>query len=306
MDVAARHDAADGVDRRPRPEPPPDDHADLDGEPIPAPSRPASPPSSTSTRSPTRTPGSRSAGALGHDDGHRRPLRPARGRDRQRRERDGVRAGRGPPRGQLAARERARRPRREPARDGHAPRERERRRLGRAAGRLRGQPRRRGLVDDRIATDAAPYELPFDTASLPDGLYFFRTTATDFAGNYAEGASVGPRRIDNTLPTASLADPGDNLRGTVTLARHRRPAGAAVASGISAWRTRRWSAAPGPGLGDWPTTEVAGRSLRPARQRRPTSRATRSRTSSARGASTTRSRRRRTTRRAAGSRARSP
>ena len=79
-----------------------------------------------------------------------------------------------------------------------------------------------------------PYETSFDTASLPDGLYFFRTVATDVAGNVTEGAPVGPRRIDNTPPTASLNDPGANAP------RRRQPElvvddppGPPVASGVS-------------------------------------------------------------------------
>ncbi|HZB22679.1 MAG TPA: Ig-like domain-containing protein, partial [Gaiellaceae bacterium] len=65
--------------------------------------------------------------------------------------------------------------------------------------------------------NSAPYEFAFDTTSLADGLYFFRTTATDIAGNAAVGAAVGPRRIDNTAPVAVMNDPGANLRGTVNL-----------------------------------------------------------------------------------------
>ena len=79
-----------------------------------------------------------------------------------------------------------------------------------------------------------PYETSFDTASLPDGLYFFRTVATDVAGNVTEGAPVGPRRIDNTPPTASLNDPGANLRGAVNLSSVvDDPPGPPVASGVS-------------------------------------------------------------------------
>ena len=79
-----------------------------------------------------------------------------------------------------------------------------------------------------------PYETSFDTASCPDGLYFFRTVATDVAGNVTEGAPVGPRRIDNTPPTASLNDPGANLRGAVNLSSVvDDPPGPPVASGVS-------------------------------------------------------------------------
>jgi hypothetical protein len=79
-----------------------------------------------------------------------------------------------------------------------------------------------------------PYEVSFDTTTYPDGLYFFRTTATDVAGNAADGAAIGPRRIDNTLPTATLNDPGPNLRGTVNLSSTTDdPPGPPVASGVS-------------------------------------------------------------------------
>jgi hypothetical protein len=79
-----------------------------------------------------------------------------------------------------------------------------------------------------------PYETSFDTASMPDGLYFFRTVASDVAGNVTEGASIGPRRIDNTAPTASLNDPGANLRGAVNLSSVvDDPPGPPVASGVS-------------------------------------------------------------------------
>jgi hypothetical protein len=79
-----------------------------------------------------------------------------------------------------------------------------------------------------------PFDTSFDTTTMPDGLYFFRTVATDVAGNIATSASVGPRRIDNTLPTASMNDPGANLRGTVNLGSVTDdPPGPPVASGIS-------------------------------------------------------------------------
>jgi hypothetical protein len=82
--------------------------------------------------------------------------------------------------------------------------------------------------------NAEPFESSFDTATMPDGLYFFRTVATDVAGNVATSAAVGPRRIDNTLPTATMNDPGANLRGTVNLSSVTDdPPGPPVASGIS-------------------------------------------------------------------------
>jgi hypothetical protein len=92
-----------------------------------------------------------------------------------------------------------------------------------------------GAAWSTIGSDNSdPYETSFDTTSMPDGLYFFRTVASDVAGNVTEGASVGPRRIDNTPPTATLNDPGANLRGAVNLSSVvDDPPGPPVASGVS-------------------------------------------------------------------------
>ena len=149
-------------------------------------------------------------------------------------QRDAGRRGRGSPDRQLTARHRDRRSRREPARG------RRRSRAPRAT-RARASPTsssrsaptaprgRRSARTTRIRTRSS-----FDTASMPDGLYFFRTVASDVAGNVTEGAPVGPRRIDNTPPTASLNDPGANLRGAVNLSSVvDDPPGPPVASGVS-------------------------------------------------------------------------
>jgi hypothetical protein len=99
-----------------------------------------------------------------------------------------------------------------------------------------------------------PYEFAFDTTSLADGFYFFRTKATDVAGNTAWSAGVGPRRIDNTPPVAILNDPGANLRGTVNLTSTADdPGGSGVASVVYHYtgpETGTTSAA-------WTTTDVA-------------------------------------------------
>ncbi|HEY8628684.1 MAG TPA: Ig-like domain-containing protein [Gaiellaceae bacterium] len=79
---------------------------------------------------------------------------------------------------------------------------------------------------------SAPYSATLDTATLADGRYDFRTFATDAAGNEAPGGTVTNRLVDNTAPTASMGDPGANLRGTVTLASTTADPGA-NASGVA-------------------------------------------------------------------------
>jgi hypothetical protein len=69
-----------------------------------------------------------------------------------------------------------------------------------------------------ICTDTtSPYSCSFDTTAVADGLYDFRAISTENAGNTATSATVASRLVDNTLPTASLTDPGAYLRLTVTL-----------------------------------------------------------------------------------------
>lgn len=69
-----------------------------------------------------------------------------------------------------------------------------------------------------VCTDtSSPYTCSLDTTFLTDGLYDFRAVVTDQAGNTTNSARVSNRRVDNTSPTATMTDPGANLRGTVTL-----------------------------------------------------------------------------------------
>jgi hypothetical protein len=66
----------------------------------------------------------------------------------------------------------------------------------------------------------SPYQCSANTATLPiaDGVYSFRSRATDFAGNVATSTAVASRRVDNTAPTATMTETGTNLRGVITLA----------------------------------------------------------------------------------------
>ena len=101
-----------------------------------------------------------------------------------------------------------------------------------------------------VDTDtSSPYSVSFDTTAVADGLYDFRLVATDQVGNTTVSALVTNRRVDNTAPTASLDDPGANLRGTVTLSSTASDAGSGIA-------TRTYQHSPA-GAGTWTTTPAA-------------------------------------------------
>jgi Bacterial Ig domain len=63
----------------------------------------------------------------------------------------------------------------------------------------------------------SPYSCRFDTRTVVEGLYDLRAVTTDAAGNSAVSATVQNRRVDNTINSVSLEDPGSYLRGTVSL-----------------------------------------------------------------------------------------
>src|SRR5207237_672775 len=55
---------------------------------------------------------------------------------------------------------------------------------------------------------SAPYSTSFDTTTVTDGHYDFRTVAVDVAGNQATSIPVTSRRVDNTPATTDDAPPG--------------------------------------------------------------------------------------------------
>ncbi len=112
------------------------------------------------------------------------------------------------------------------------------------------------------STTTAPYSASFDTTSLADGRYDFRTLAFDVAGNQAVSTPVTNRLVDNTKPVVALNDPGTNLHGTVQLSTN--PAGTtdpgadpsgivSTAYEISPAGANTWSAV----AATWNTTGVA-------------------------------------------------
>ncbi len=93
------------------------------------------------------------------------------------------------------------------------------------------------------AAGAAPWSCRFDTTTVSDGLYDFRATAVDAAGNTTTSATVTARRVDNTtISTVSLDDPGAFLRATVTLSANANALG-----GVASVRIQRSKA----GAGTW-------------------------------------------------------
>lgn len=63
----------------------------------------------------------------------------------------------------------------------------------------------------------SPYSCRFDSRTVAEGSYDFRALATDSAGNAKTSATIQSRRIDNTVSSVSLEDPGAYLHGTVSL-----------------------------------------------------------------------------------------
>ena len=93
----------------------------------------------------------------------------------------------------------------------------------------------------------APFEVcAWDTTSAPDGLVDVRTLITDVAGNTLATSVMVGRRIDNTLPTADLADPGSPLSGSLTLTGSADDVGG---SGVADVKFQRSPA----GTGSWTT-----------------------------------------------------
>ena len=86
-----------------------------------------------------------------------------------------------------------------------------------------------------IATDSTPgdgFQASFDTTSVSDGHYDFRTVAYDVAGNQAAATPVTDRLVDNTPPDATISSPGAYLRGAVNLTSSTSDPGGSNASGV--------------------------------------------------------------------------
>lgn len=92
----------------------------------------------------------------------------------------------------------------------------------------------KGSWTDVCTVTAAPYSCRFDTRTVAEGSYDFRAAALDVAGNPATSSTVQNRRVDNTVSSVSLEDPGPYLHGTISLL-----ANASSTAGVSAVSIQR-------------------------------------------------------------------
>lgn len=120
-----------------------------------------------------------------------------------------------------------------------------------------------GSWADLCVDTTAPYSCQYDTKKLTDGTYNFRAVATDRAGNSSTSALVTNRAIENTVSTVTMASPGSNVSGNVSLnATASSTAGVqSVAiqhapSGSTAWTTV-CTATTSPYTCDWNSRSVA-------------------------------------------------
>jgi Bacterial Ig-like domain/Bacterial Ig domain len=70
---------------------------------------------------------------------------------------------------------------------------------------------------DACTATTAPFSCNWNSAGVADGMRDLRAIAVDQAGYQQTSATVASRRVDNTLPAVSLADPGTYLTGAKTL-----------------------------------------------------------------------------------------
>ena len=88
---------------------------------------------------------------------------------------------------------------------------------GVAAVTIQRSPAGKASWSDVCTATAAPYACRFDTRTVAEGLYDLRAVAVDVAGNSATSNTAQNRRVDNTVSSISLEDPGGYLRGVVSL-----------------------------------------------------------------------------------------
>jgi chitinase len=100
---------------------------------------------------------------------------------------------------------------------------------GIATVRYQTAPAGSGTWTDACVASSAPFSCGFDTTAVADGLRDVRAIATDQGGYQKTSATIAARRVDNTLPSVTLSDPGI-LTGTETLNATASDAGSGLAS----------------------------------------------------------------------------
>ena len=101
-----------------------------------------------------------------------------------------------------------------------------------------------GSWSDMCSDTTSPYSCSYDTSGVADGQYDFRSVATDNAGNTANSTVYSGAIVDNTAPTVTMTDPGQYLKGTITL---DATAGDGAGSGVASVKIQRSPA----GAGTW-------------------------------------------------------
>jgi len=114
---------------------------------------------------------------------------------------------------------------------------------GVASVQFQSSPAGAGTWTDACLATVAPYTCNWDSAGVVDGLRDLRAVAVDQAGYQRIAAVVASRRIDNTLPTGTLTDPGI-MQNTETLTATASDSGSGLASLAIAYR---------PAGGSWTT-----------------------------------------------------
>lgn len=94
---------------------------------------------------------------------------------------------------------------------------------------FQSSPAGAGTWTNACVSSTAPYTCTFTTSSVSDGLKDIRAVALDTAG-YSRSSLVASRRIDNTVPTVSMTNPGTPLRGTISLGVTASDGGSGLAS----------------------------------------------------------------------------
>jgi Bacterial Ig domain len=100
---------------------------------------------------------------------------------------------------------------------------------GLAGVRYQTSPAGAGTWTDACVAASAPWSCAWDTTGVTDGLRDVRAVATDSAGYQRTSPVISARRVDNTLPAVSLADPGV-LSGSETLSATATDAGSGLAA----------------------------------------------------------------------------